>query len=226
MELTLTPRLAACAALVPAGARLADVGTDHGYLPVRLLLDGTIPSAVASDLRAGPLERAKETARRFGVEDRISFRLCDGLSAVGEDEADAVCIAGMGGETIANILSAAPWTKKGKLLLLQPMTGFPELRLWLSENGYRIRAEHIAREGKRLYTVMEAAEGEMGPLTPAELWAGRQSDDPLRGAWLDLVRSKAEKALAGQRASKCPDGAVTAWLEQVISGLNAMRKEL
>jgi len=226
MELTLTPRLAAAAALVPVGARLADVGTDHGYLPVRLLLDGVIPFAVAADLRAGPLSRARETALRFHVEDKISFRLCDGLRGVREDEVDAIAIAGMGGGTAASILSAAPWTKNGKRLLLQPMTALWELRGFLSQNGYRIEMEHIACEGKRLYSIMEVCGGTEPPLSPAEQWAGRQSDDPLRGAWLAHVSAKARKALAGQRASRNPDEGELECLEGVLSGLEEMKQDL
>ena len=79
----LTPRLQAIAEQVPQGARLADVGTDHGYLPVWLLRSGRIDSAIATDLREGPLNRSKETAQRFGVAERLSFRLCDGLSEIG-----------------------------------------------------------------------------------------------------------------------------------------------
>lgn len=127
----LSPRLQAIARQVPQGARLADVGTDHGYLPVWLLLNGRIGYAIAADLRKGPLDRAKGTAQRFEQTDGISFRLCDGLTGIHEEEVDAVAIAGMGGETIAAILEAASWTKKGKLLLLQPMTGAPKLRRWL-----------------------------------------------------------------------------------------------
>ena len=106
----LSPRLQAIAEQVPQGAHLADVGTDHGYLPVWLLRDGRINSAIAADLREGPLNRARETARRFNVEEQISFRLCDGLSAIRPEETDTVTIAGMGGETIISILEAAPWT--------------------------------------------------------------------------------------------------------------------
>ena len=141
----------AVADLVPQGARLADVGTDHGYLPVRLLLDGKIQSAIASDLRAGPLSRASETARRYGIRDGLSLRLCPGLDGVTPGEVDCVSIAGMGGETIASILEAAPWTRSGTLLLLQPMTAFPDLRLFLQRSGYEIFRERIAREGRRLH---------------------------------------------------------------------------
>lgn len=226
MELTLTPRLAAIARLVPQGARLADIGTDHAYLPVRLLLDGRVERAIAADLREGPLSRARETARRHGVEDRVSFRLCDGLSGVDREEADTVVIAGMGGETIAAILSAAPWTREGTGLLLQPMTSFPDLRGWLQRNGYRILREHIAQEGKRLYTVLETVGGQMEPLSVGELWAGRQSDDPLRGAYLEMMAGKVSRALEGQLASKARDEGQIAVLSQVLTELQDMRKEL
>ena len=101
----LPPRLAAIAALVPDGARLADVGTDHALLPIRLLLDGKIQSAVATDIRPGPLSRAKENAYAAGVQD-LSCVLCDGLTDVSPDSVDTVVIAGMGGENIAAILRA------------------------------------------------------------------------------------------------------------------------
>ena len=226
MELILTPRLQAVADLVPRGARLADIGTDHAYLPVRLLLDGAITHAIAADLRSGPLARARETAKRYGAESGISFRLCDGLSAIGRDEADTVSIAGMGGETIAAILSAAPWTKEGTTLLLQPMTSFPDLRYWLQTNGYRIDREVIAREGKRLYSIMEVKGGEMRPLSPGELWAGAQSVDPRRPDYLCMMAEKVSRALAGQRASRQQDEVQIQMLEQVLTEINEMREEL
>lgn len=222
----LTPRLQAIAEQVPQGARLADVGTDHGYLPVWLLCGGYIDSAIATDLREGPLNRSRETAQRFGVAEQISFRLCDGLSAVRPEEADTVVIAGMGGETITSILEAAPWTKERTLLLLQPMTGFAELRLWLQENGFQISRERIAREGKRLYNILSVKGGEMPPLSPAELWAGQQNGDPLRREYLALMRKKVEKALRGQRSARVPDQTRVEELNRVLSGLARMEKEL
>ena len=222
----LTPRLRAIAEQVPRGARLADVGTDHGYLPVWLLRNGRIDSAIAADLREGPLNRARENAERYGVAERISFRRCDGLSAVRPEEVDTVAIAGMGGETIAAILSAAPWTREGTLLLLQPMTGPAELRLWLQEHGYRITEERVAREGERLYAILTVRGGEMPPLSLAELWAGRQNGGPLRREYLALVRTKAENALRGQRSAQTPDPGRVEELERVLSGLIKMEKEL
>lgn len=222
----LTPRLQAIAEQVPQGAHMADVGTDHGYLPAWLLRGGRINSAIAADLRAGPLNHSKETAQRFGVAERISFRLCDGLSAIRPEEVDTVVIAGMGGETIISILEAAPWTKKETQLLLQPMTGFAELRLWLQENSYQITSECIACEGERLYIILTVKGGEMPPMSPAELWVGRQNGGPLRREYLALMQKKAEKALRGQQAAQAPDQSRVEELNRVLSGLIEMKKEL
>ncbi len=220
----LTPRLKAVADQVPDGARLVDVGADHGYLPVWLLLNWRIRRAIASDLRQGPLDNARENARFYGVSERMDFRLCDGLADIHPDEVTAVTIAGMGGETIAAILAAAPWTKEGKTLVLQPMTSLPELRLWLQQHGYAIESESIAREGDKLYSIWTVQGGEMSPLTLAELWAGRQSGDPLRGEYLDHILSKVTRALEGQRAAQRKDEAAIARLEEAAAGLKAMKE--
>lgn len=223
----LSPRLRMVADLVPAGHRLADVGTDHAYLPAALVLEGRIPSAIAADLRPGPLDRARETVRRAGLQGRVTFRLCDGLSGIRPDEVDAVAIAGMGGETIAAILEAAPWTRERDVpLALQPMSSMWDLRLWLRQNGYRIVEERLAREGDTLYTALSVRAGEMGELSPAEQYAGRNSPDPLRGAWLDRWLDKTEHALAGlARARGLEAGPRRAELEQVRQGLLDMKKE-
>lgn len=198
----LTPRLRLAAELVPQGARLADIGTDHAYLPAWLLLEGKIPSAIAADLREGPLARARETARQCGCGSRMEFRLCDGLSGVRPEEVDAVVIAGMGGETIAGILQAAPWVRTRAVeLILQPMSTQPELRRWLADNGMEIRTERLAREGDSLYVVMQAGPGEM-TLTPGECWVGRQSRDPLRGEYLARQLSRLDRALAGMALAR------------------------
>ena len=106
-RLQLQPRLQCIASLVQKGARLADVGTDHGYLPVYLLQEGTIERAIASDINALPLDHARATAEEYGVTEKIDFRLCPGLAFIRADECDTVAIAGMGGETILGILEAS-----------------------------------------------------------------------------------------------------------------------
>lgn len=222
----LSPRLRLTAELVPRGARFADVGTDHAYLPVWLILHGVIKEAIAADLRPGPLERARATAEKYAVADRMDFRLCDGLTGLRPGEADTIAIAGMGGETIAHILAVAPWTREqGITLILQPMSSQPDLRQWLAENGYTIEREYIAREDKTLYTIMLVKAGEMGTLTPAELWAGRQSRDRVRGEFLDHMAAKARRALKGQCAAAKRDEAAIARLTEILSGLTEMKKE-
>ena len=161
-RIELSPRLRLAADLVPEGARLADVGTDHAYLPACLLMEGKIPSAIAADLREGPLSRARETAAEYGCGDRMAFRLCDGLSGIRPEETDAVVIAGMGGETIAQILEAAPWVRTRKIpLVLQPMSSIPELRQWLGEDA-AIGIAHGKMVERELSSVMQQmADGEI-----------------------------------------------------------------
>ena len=223
----LSPRLKMVGELVPEGARLADVGTDHAYLPAALLRSGRIPFAIAADLRQGPLARAKATVRGAGLEGRVAFRLCDGLSGIRPEEVDAVVIAGMGGETIADILAAAPWVRENRIpLVLQPMSSMPDLRVWLQRNGYRIVTERLCREGDTLYTALSVQAGEMPPLSPAEQWSGRSCNDPLRGAWLEHWIGKTAHALEGLSKAR-QEGAESrrAEMEQIHQGLLDMKKE-
>ena len=223
MELSV--RLQAVANWVPKGARLADIGTDHGFLPVWLLKYGVIDFAIAADLREKPLETAKRTAERHGLADRISFRLCDGLADIRPEEVDTVSIAGMGGETIVAILEAAPWTwERGTRLLLQPQSGSFELRSCLCEKGYRILRETIAREENRFYILMEVERGEPEQMTIGELWAGKNYDHPQRGAYLDWLSGVLGKAAKGmEKSAENQDAAEE--LRRVIADLQRMKKE-
>ena len=228
--LELSPRLRSVADLVPQGARLADIGTDHAYLPAWLILQGIISWAIAADLRKGPLERARITAERYGLTAQMSFRLCNGLAGVSGKETDVIAIAGMGGETIAEILSAAPWTREEKkLLLLQPMSAQPELRLWLQEHGYAIQREVLSKEGETLYTTFQVIAGQMEPLTPGERWAGRQQQAekaPLRGEYLERLIAQTSRALEGlRRSSRAADSSRLTEMEQVQQDLLRMKEE-
>lgn len=223
----LTPRLQMTAELVPPGARLADIGTDHAYLPAALLQAGKIPFAIAADLRRGPLERARETVRACGLGDRTAFRLCDGLRGFRREELDAAVLAGMGGETIADILEHAPWRGwEGLTLVLQPMSSMPELRGRLGGLGLVIEKERLAREGDTLYTAMLVRAGEAPPMTPAQRWAGRNSGDPLRGEWLERWIARTRRALEGLSRARGEEAqARRSELEEVLSGLEQMKKE-
>ena len=142
--ITLDKRLSAVAALVRQGSRLADIGTDHAYLPVHLVQSGVCPSAIASDIGAGPLDAARRTVTENGLTSEIALRLGDGLATVKAGEVEDVAIAGMGGETIVAILEAAPWVQnEGIRLILQPMTRAEDLRRWLLTHGFTILGEHL-----------------------------------------------------------------------------------
>lgn len=153
----LNSRLAAIAGMVPPDTVIADVGTDHAYLPIWLVKKKVCPKAVAMDIRRGPLDRARENMCRYQVEDKISLRLSDGLEQLSPGEADIIVIAGMGGELISRILSRAQWLKQtSSRLILQPMSAAVELRMWLSEEKYTLQREIAVMDAGRIYTVMEA----------------------------------------------------------------------
>lgn len=226
-QLELTPRLALLAGWVPQGACLADIGTDHAYLPVWLTLAGRVRRAIASDLRAGPLDRARATGNTWGVAERIDFRLGPGLDTVSPEEADTVVIAGMGGETIASILAAAPWTADGKhRLLLQPMTRAWELRAFLAANGYAITREALVRDRGTLYPVLEAGAGEM-TLSLGQLYGGvGLMHDPLGDRYLIEQIVRLEMAVAGlNRGTGEQSRARADEARDVITALLAMREE-
>lgn len=228
--MVLSSRLAAVAALVPSDARLADIGTDHAYLPVSLLLEGRIDHAIAADVRKGPLDHARRTAEEYGVENQLDFRLCDGLAGIRADECDTITIAGMGGETIVGILSRADWAREGKRLILQPQSTQEVLRDFLSRNGWKIFSESIVREGERWYPVLLVGGGEMPLLSPGEAMAGRPESwlvQPERVDYLCWLLRRTQRQLEGlERSARAEDGprkkrltAAVAFLEGQIARL-------
>ncbi len=148
----LSPRLKEAAALVRKVDTIADIGTDHAYLPIYLIGHDICKKVIASDLRRGPLENARVNVETAGFGDRIELRLSDGLTNYRPDEAQDIVIAGMGGILIAEILDKAPWLKRGdKHLVLQPMTHAEYLRAYLMANGYRILRESVCEDDGKLY---------------------------------------------------------------------------
>lgn len=155
MKLPISERLLACCNFVAKGDRVADIGCDHGYLGIHLLTNCIASHMIESDVAPGPLESAQRNAKKFGVESAMTFCLSDGVKDIPRDFDTLVC-AGMGGDTMVHILSAAPWLKnKQYRLILQCQSKTPMLRQYLSENGWRITEESVLKEGKFLYTVME-----------------------------------------------------------------------
>ena len=155
MHLPISNRLLACTEFIRPNDVVADVGCDHGYLGIHLLTNGIAKRVIASDINEGPLQAARRNARKYGMQDKMSFHLCAGVRDVPRDFDVMVC-AGMGADTMVSILEDAPWLKIDRYrLVLQCQSKTPLLRRYLSENGWYIAKESVLKDGRFLYTVME-----------------------------------------------------------------------
>ena len=189
----LSKRLSAVAGLVTRGNRLVDVGCDHGYLPVYLYLNHMIPSAIAMDVRPGPLSRAEDHITQYGLGEYIETRLSDGLAALGTDEGDTLVIAGMGGPLMERILTEGRTVRESfQEMVLQPQSDIPHFRRFLKMEGWRIEEERIIREDGKFYPMMKAVHGEKEnflpekPYTLSEWFGGMllERRDPVLGEYL------------------------------------------
>ena len=228
MKLPISARLAACAALVPPDAIVADVGCDHGYLGIDLLLRGAAKKVYACDLREGPLAQARRNGERFGVSDRMEFRCCDGLTGLEPGAADAVVLAGMGADTILHILEQSPWALSPSVTrILQPQSSVPELRKALAERALPIVHERLVQEGRFLYAVMIAGIGPAEEPSPAECYCSRElrrSGDPLLPKYLDRQITGLRAAVSGLERGREPER--LAFLREALAGLQEMRESL
>ncbi|SFE29283.1 tRNA (adenine(22)-N(1))-methyltransferase [Alteribacillus iranensis] len=161
-ENILSKRLKRIAEEVPAASRLADIGTDHGYLPMYLMKQGKINWALASDVNAGPLESAKKNIKSENLEDYIETRLGHGLSVIDEaDHIDTIVIAGMGGSLICEILnSGKEQLENVEQLILQPNIHASVIRRWMIDHKWELVQEHILEEDERIYEILVAKPGE------------------------------------------------------------------
>ena len=201
-------RLTAAATLVRDGVVVVDVGTDHAYLPLLLVGEGKCPRAIGCDLRRSPLENARRHVEAAGLADRIDLRLCDGLTAVSPEEAEDICICGLGGEVIAAILAAAPWTKdRAKRLIRQPMTAADDLRRFLAAEGYAVEREVLVRDAGRLYILLVAVwTGEHTAHTDDYWWAGTVTPDQPHGSeYLRRQLARVEKQARSLQSAVDPD---------------------
>ncbi|MCM3705176.1 MULTISPECIES: tRNA (adenine(22)-N(1))-methyltransferase [Cytobacillus] len=161
----LSNRLEAVTNYIPSGARVADIGSDHAYLPCFTVKKGIVSFAVAGEVVEGPYQSAKKQVKMEGLENQISVRKGNGLEVISPNEVDCITIAGMGGALIASILEEG----KSKLasverLILQPNLSAISIRSWLIENGWELIAEQILEEDGKIYEVLVAEKGE--PLKP------------------------------------------------------------
>ncbi|MDD6235753.1 MAG: class I SAM-dependent methyltransferase [Clostridiales bacterium] len=204
MPVHLDQRLLTVAGLVREGAYLADIGTDHGYLPVYLVQTGRISRAVAADINEKPLQQAASAVAAYGLEQQITTVLSDGLKQV-DDRVEDIVIAGMGGELIGSIISGAKWLKNAeKRLILQPMTQDVYLREYLAEQGFVIEDERIAEDHRHLYVVFSVSfAGTRQILSPEEQYVGKSiyKTDPLSRKYLQKKLNRLEKISAGLEKS-------------------------
>ncbi len=163
MTMKLSRRMEALSALVPSGCQLADVGCDHGYLPIFLCQTGRINKALAMDIRKGPLARAEENIKKAGLTAQIKTRLSDGLKELRSGEANAVLLAGMGGHLIVGILSQSSLLEEIQALILQPQSDVALVRRWLRENNYCIVEEDMVLEDGKYYPMLRAERRQTPP---------------------------------------------------------------
>ncbi len=222
----LDARLALAASLVRAGAVVADVGTDHAYLPIWLILAGVCPRAVASDINEGPLNSARAHAEKYGVADRIYFALADGVSQIdlAALSVSDIAVCGMGGEMIAGILDVAPYTRKaGVRCILQPMSSVEDLRRYLARAGYRIEDERLAEAAGRVYTCLAVSyDGQVRTLSPAEALLGaanirRGAEEPLFMPYLLREWKSSVKKYRGRLAGGLDTSAEKALLDELTA---------
>ncbi|WP_324832721.1 tRNA (adenine(22)-N(1))-methyltransferase [Pseudomonas saxonica] len=193
---TLSMRLERVAVHMPAGARLADIGSDHGYLPVALMRRGLIAAAVAGEVALTPFHAAQRTVRDNGLEKQITVRRANGLEAIEpQDDITAISLCGMGGETIRDILENGKARLSGQeRLILQPNGGEQPLRQWLMENSYRIVSEELLSENSFYYEIIVAERAGPVVYSAEELYFGplqMQARSPVfLSKWQRILRHK------------------------------------
>lgn len=199
-------RLGAIAAKIPVCDTLADVGTDHAYIPVYGVLKGICRKALATDIRTGPVKIAEQNIRRYGLYDKIEARLGPGLGPVAPREADIAVIAGMGGLLICEILQdSLEKARRMKLFILQPMNSVEVLRKWLNEEGFKIYEEALAAEGNKIYNIICTGwTGSSSPRDEYDYYTGRElmlSGDPLLEALLAKKLKQLDVVIEGRKKS-------------------------
>lgn len=197
----LSERLFAVASLVKRGSVVADVGTDHGYVPVYLVKNGIAKSAVASDINEGPLSSCRKLVEDENLSDKIKVRLSDGTESIASEEYDTLIIAGMGGELICSIL-AGEKNLKDKHIVLNPMT-HPELaREFLYSNGFEIENDIIVKDAKHFYSVFDAYyAGNILPKKRSDYYIGNITDFTNREYFVHLINYLKNKEKSGEDLS-------------------------
>lgn len=199
----------------------ADIGSDHCYLPVYLIRTGASSRCIATDIRSGPLDRARATVAAEGLSDLVELRLSNGLRSCCPNEAQVIIIAGMGGNTIIDILSETPWAKDGNhRIVLQAMTGSDKLRLFLWNAGYVILQEALCEDRGKFYNAF-ACVGGLPRTAPPPLLTPYFSPLllKLRSRYVCKIIGKLEKERAGILSGVSPNPLRISELNRIIDVL-------
>ena len=187
-------RLQTVASMVPVCHTMADIGTDHGYVPACLALSGQCRCVIASDIAEGPCQAATETRNKYKLYNEMEVRMAPGLQGLRTGEAETVVIAGMGGATIAGILEESPEIAASvTTFVLQPMNAAGLLRRWLTQHGYHIAGEALCKENKHIYSIIKAVHGGgKQDLSPLEEEFGPCILEKRPALWQEYIEGKAE----------------------------------
>ena len=196
----LSQRLQAIADMVPAGAKVADIGTDHGFLPCYLAQSGKAEQVIACDVNAQPLALAQKNIADYNVADKVSTRLGDGLAVIKPGEVDVVTIAGMGGALMIDILDASPLVvDRLKRIVLQPNVGAEAVRIWAEKNRWQIVAEDLIRENDIFSVIIVLEQGRSDRFMSAvELYLGPKllaEHHPMLGLYISEEWEKTQHIL-------------------------------
>jgi len=229
-EIKLSKRLKVIADFVRPDALVADIGTDHGYIPVYLVQNKIARTVIASDINIGPIESARSAAVKYGVSDNIKFVCAPGLDGIKEGEIDTAIIAGMGGETIIGILDAAPWAHaRGVRLILQPQSKESELIKWLFDSRYEILDGKLVEDSGKLYMVMVAKAAQRRSAQTSKRNSIEdiflQNKDPLLPEYLNERILKLRRVIAGMRQAKNTDICEISYVETELSKLCKLKGE-
>lgn len=226
--LNLSGRMLMAAKMVRKGNAVADIGTDHAYLPAYLILNGIASKALACDVRKGPLENAKKTVEHYGLEDKITIRLSDGFDEIKPFEADDFIMCGMGGTLMEQLVSRAYWLKdKSKRIIVQPQSHAEDIRRFFVENGFEILCEDACIDSGKLYCAIAAEyTGEIKEKPISYIYTGKLSEctKPEAKLYLKKINSQLKKKFEAERIHGSAEVAeylkkVTLETEEIINGM-------
>ena len=208
-------RLKAIMDFVPNGSRVADIGTDHGYLTIELIKRNIAEFVIASDKNSKPLAAAQKNIKEAGVEDRVDLRLGDGLKPLKVDEVDIICIAGMGGALMCDILDASPEiVEKVDKIILQPMNASEKIRQWAADNNFYIEDEDLAEVDDIIYEIICLSK------TFRKLESTRKAASPLYIKFIETKIDKLQKIVDSMSKSpRAMNGAKYLELQDKIKAL-------